>query len=212
MNILLTGGSGQLGTELQKLREYYAPSHKEFNLINLSQLKEVLGFVRPELIVHVAAYTQTALPEKDPKEAIKCYQVNVEGTRNLVEAADCPIIFISTESAVAPYNFYILTKMLAETAIKMHDKYKIIRTSFRENPFEYPKAATDMLTIADTVEKIAKLIDKSVDLPCENNTIYVGTGVKTVYELAKQTRPDVIPESRENISPILPSMEELLNI
>lgn len=212
MKILLTGGSGQLGKELLKLRKYLAPSHSEMDIVKEESVKKYLATHKPDLIVHAAAYTNTGLPEKDSQAAAECYQVNVLGTRNVVKYAEAPIIFISSESVLEPHNFYVLTKIQAEREVMQHDHYKIIRTSFRCNPFEYDKAATDMLTLADSVEKIAPLIDKSVDLPCENNIVYVGTGVKTVYDLAKQTRPDVTPVTRKDLAASLPAMHSLLNI
>jgi dTDP-4-dehydrorhamnose reductase len=212
MKILLTGGSGQLGQELLKLRKYLAPTHAEMDITDESSVKKYLAKHKPDLIVHAAAYTNTGLPERDGAAAAECYRVNVLGTRNIVANANVPIVFISSESVLEPHNFYVLTKIQAEREVMRHDHYKIVRTSFRANPFEYDKAATDMLTLADVVEKIAPLIDKTVDLPCENNIVYIGTGVKTVYDLAKQTRPDVLPVTRDDLQANLPAMHSLLNI
>lgn len=212
MKILLTGGSGQLGQELLRLRKFLAPSHEVMDITNVDSIKKYLSKYKPDLIVHAAAYTNTSLPERDAAAAAECYRVNVIGTRNLVSQAACPIIFISSESVLEPHNFYVLTKIQAEKEIAKHDRYKIVRTSFRCNPFEYNKAAVDMLTLADVVEKIAPLINKTVDLPCENNIVYVGTGVKTVYDLAKQTRPDVQAVTRNDLQADLPAMHSLLNI
>jgi dTDP-4-dehydrorhamnose reductase len=212
MKILLTGGSGQLGQELLKLRKYLAPTHQEMDITSEESVKKYLAKHKPDLIVHAAAYTNTSLPERDAAAAAECYRVNVLGTRTMVTYAKAPIVFISSESVLEPHNFYVLTKIQAEREVMRHDRYKIIRTSFRANPFEYDKAAVDMLTLADVVEKIAPLIDKTIDLPCENNIVYVGTGVKTVYDLAKQTRPDVMPVTRDDLKANLPAMHSLLNI
>lgn len=212
MKILLTGGSGQLGKELLKLRKYLAPTHKQMDITDEASVRDYLAKNQPDLIVHAAAYTNTGLPEKDPVAAAECYRVNVLGTRNIVKYATCPVAFISSESVLEPHNFYVLTKIMAEREITQAEHFKIIRTSFRCDPFEYDKAATDMLTLADTVEKIAPLINKAIVLPCENNIVYVGTGVKTVYDLAKQTRPDVMPVTRKDLQASLPAMQSLLNI
>lgn len=213
MNILLTGGSGQLGQELQKHRGYLAPSRQEMDITDPDSVAKYLGRHAIDLIVHAAAYTDTLKPDNDAKEAVKCWRTNVLGTRNLVQQATCPIIYISTESAVEPYNFYILTKMQGEHEVRQHKHgFSIIRTSFRDDPFEYPKAPTDMYTIADTVPKIAELIDAEVDKPVENLLRYVGTGCKTVYELARKSRPDVVGLPRAEIFPRLPAMEELLDV
>lgn len=211
--ILLTGGSGQLGQELQKLRSYLAPKREEMELTDPDSVAKYLGRHQPDLIVHAAAYTDTLKPDNDAEEAIKCWRTNVLGTRNLVNQAQCPIIYISTESAVEPYNFYILTKIQGENEVKLHKPgFMVLRTSFRDDPFEYAKAPTDMYTIADTVPKIAELIEQEIKKPLNGVTKYVGTGVKTVYELARETRPDVEGLTRAEIFPRLPAMEELLDV
>lgn len=213
MKVLLTGGSGQLGQELLRHRDYLAPTHAEMDLTDPDQVAKYLGKHNPDLILHAAAYTDTLKPDNDPKEAAKCFEVNVLGTRNLVRQAACPIIFVSTESALEPYNFYILTKVQAEHEIRLHKYgYVILRTSFRDDPFEYPKAPTDMYTIADTVGRIAALVDSEVDRPIDDSMRYVGTGCKTVYELAKQTRPDVVGLPRAEIFPRLPEMKGLKDV
>lgn len=210
--ILLTGGSGQLGTELQKLRKYYAPSHENMDLTDFEAVQRLLLKKKPTCILHAAAYTKVQLPEQYPEEAHECYMTNVVGTRNLVKAADCPIIFISTETVLHPYNFYAITKLQAENEVKKAKEYTIIRTSFREIPFEYPKAPTDMYTIGDYAPVIARLIDKSLSAPIENKTIYVGTGVKTMYELAIRSRLDVEPIQIKDIPQSIAPMTELLNV
>lgn len=214
MNILLTGGSGQLGQVLQKQRKYIAPSHQDMDITDPDSILRYIGKNSIDLIVHSAAYTETLKPDNDPEEAVKCFKVNVLGTRNLVAQASCPIVYISTESAVEPYNFYILTKIQGEHEVRLNQHGShIIRTSFRYDPFEYPKAPTDMLTIGDTVGKIAPLIDAAIDgLPMDGGITYIGTGVRTVYELARETRPDVIGLPRAEIFARLPAMEGLRDV
>ncbi len=213
MNILLTGGTGQLGQELQKHRSYLAPSHKELDIVDPDSVAKYFGKNVIDLIIHSAAYTDTLKPDNNAEEAVKCWRTNVIGTRNFVAQATCPIIYISTESAIEPYNFYILTKMQGEQEVKLHKYgYTIIRTSFRSDPFEYPRAPIDMYTIAGTVADIAPIIDQEVNVAPTNTTIYRGMKVKTVYELAKETRPDVIGLPRADIFNRLPECRGLLDV
>lgn len=214
MKVLLTGGSGQLGSELQKLRNYWAPSHERMDITDeQSVFWELSAAIKPDLILHAAAYTNTSAPDTHPQAASQCFRTNVLGTRYIVNQAQCPIIFISTETAIEPYNFYALTKVQAELEIRRHKyPYVIVRTSFRDDPFEYPQAATDMYTIADTVPRIASLINELIDRPITNTLAYVGTGCKTMYELARQTRPDVVGLPRAEIDSRLPEMRGLLYV
>jgi dTDP-4-dehydrorhamnose reductase len=212
-NIILTGGTGQLGTELKKLRQFLTPSRLEMDIVLEDSVNNYLTRNEYSLIVHAAAYTNVRLPETDPQEAFLCYSTNVLGTRNIVKYAKSPIIFISTETVLDPYNFYNLSKLQAEKEIKKSKfGFSILRTSFREDPFEYEIAPEDMLTIGDSVSVIANLINKFCDMPVANEIIYVGTGVKTMYELATKTRKNVIKCKISDLPFELSHMYELLNV
>ena len=66
----------------------------------------------------------------------------------------------------------------------------MIRTSFKPKPFPYDEAYTDILTCADYIDNIAAFIIQLINE--ERIGIYnVGTEPKTIYTLAKQTKPDV---------------------
>lgn len=206
--ILLTGGSGLLGKELQKHRTYLAPSHTEMDITNLKDVKSFISRHKPSLIVHAAAYTDVSKADKEAEDMVKCYITNVIGTRNIVKAAvNIPIIYISTEYVLEPVNFYSLTKLQGEKELERTKKYHIIRTTFKPRPFEHPGACTDMWTIGDYVDVIALLIDKFIEKP-RGKIVYIGTGKKTVYELAKRSNPKVKPITRDQIGVRLPSLKE----
>src|SRR5690349_1178524 len=118
---LLTGGTGRLGIELQKLRKFDAPSSKELNL-----LESIVG-KNYDLVLHAAAYTSVDKAETDVEE---CMRVNVGGTAKLAYAyKDKPFVFISSEHAFHPVNMYSASKFAAEEAIKaICQHYLIIRT------------------------------------------------------------------------------------
>ncbi|OGI76071.1 hypothetical protein A3D36_02555 [Candidatus Nomurabacteria bacterium RIFCSPHIGHO2_02_FULL_36_29] len=205
--ILLTGGSGILGTELQKHRKYIVPSHNEMDITDFNFVKLFFNKHKPPLIIHAAAYTDVSKPDKEPEEMAKCYLANVIGTRNIVNAAgSIPIIYISTEYVLEPVNFYALTKLQGEKEVERAKNYYIIRTTFKPRPFEHPRACTDVWTIGDYVDVIASLIDKFIENP-KGKIVYIGTGKKTVYELAKKTRPDVKPIKRKDVEVRLPSLK-----
>lgn len=194
MIYLLTGGSGQLGTELQKQYSFYAPNSHVFNIINPNKDWLVKNCPQIEGILHCAADTQNNKIQTDLDQAISATITNVLGTANMAKLANelnVPLFHISTETCIDPYNTYAKTKLLAEDMARFANKHVIIRTSFRDNPFEYLKAPTDMWTIGDNLDIIAKLIIDRLSRKYSNKLEYIGTPAKTMYDLAKKTRPDV---------------------
>jgi len=158
--IFITGANGLLG---QKLVEQLAQKG-EFEVIasgkgacrltgsgykyislditDPSQVNQVLGEIKPEIILHGAAITNVDVCELN-QEA--CYEVNVKATEYLVEAGErchSHFIYVSTdfifsgetgpldESAVpSPVNFYGQTKLEAEQYVMNHStKWAIART------------------------------------------------------------------------------------
>lgn len=195
--ILLTGSSGLLGRHLKINAE--RPSHEKLDVTNF-----VISDTQYDLIIHAAAYTNVQEAENDKG---KCYQVNVTGTLNLITAfPETPIVYISSEYARNPVNFYSLTKQMAEELLMYRGKCLIIRTLFKPNPWPFEKAFTDQYTEGDYVDVIAPLIDKEIRHwgRTGKSLVYVGTGRKTIYELARKTKPDVIPNSIKDMKVSIP--------
>lgn len=203
MKIFLTGGNGLLGKEIQKNIDVYAPSHNEFNISNFSNLLTIVGDLSEyDLIIHAAAYTQVEQAEIKRQE---CFETNIIGTMNMLEAfKKVPFVFISSEYAKNPCNFYALTKRMGEQLVETHPHHLIIRTVFKSRPWKYPKAFIDQYTQGDYVDVIAPLILQNiVNWDLQSKTIYIGTGRKTIYELAQQTRT-VEPISVHDVAVKLP--------
>ncbi len=189
--ILITGGTGKLATELKKHLPGDYLSKKDFDFTKSITLRK-----KYDLILHVGAYTNVRKAEFEDQK--KCFMVNVYGTFNLVEYyKDTPFIFISTEYAHNPIGVYALTKKLGEEIVKTHPRHLILRTLFKPNPFPFPKAYIDQYTQGDYIDVIAKLLVKKIKEwnKKANKLEYLGTGRKTMFELAKRTRPDVKPNS-----------------
>lgn len=184
--ILLTGGSGLLGTELKKYLEVTAPKHKDMDILKPETYIEN----HFDMIIHCAAYTDVVKAEKEDKSI--CYNTNVLATKYLCEFYRfSKFVYISSEYAMNPVNWYSWTKKFGEDIVKeTHPKYLIVRTLFKPRPFEHPKACIDQWTHGDYIDVIAPMIVANL---YKDNTIHIGTGRKTTYELAKQTKPDIIP-------------------
>ena len=69
--ILLTGGTGQVGYELQnylkELGDIWAPEREEFNLIEPEALRSKIRSFKPNLIVNAAAFTAVESAESELK-------------------------------------------------------------------------------------------------------------------------------------------------
>ena len=182
MKILLTGGTGRLGRLLQKDMELFAPSHEDLDITKELYPMDV------DLIIHAAAYTNVARAEV---EKSKCLEINTFGTFNLLKSyPQVPFVYISTEYAKHPINTYAKSKLMGEMLVKeLSDNYLIIRTLFKENPFPYPQAFVDQYTQGDYIDLIEPMIVGAINAwDGKSRTVYIGTGRKTIYELASQTR------------------------
>lgn len=219
--LLLTGGSGRLGTELRALlSEVIAPSSAEMNLTDAAQVREVVEHVRPEVIVHAAAYTNVGGAEK---ERTACWNTNVLGTRHIAAAANAvgaKLVHISTDYVFSGEeggyregdtpgpvaNYYALTKLMAEEAARAAQRHLIIRTSFRPREFAYPVAFSDVFTGQDYVDIIAPEVALAVRhaLDIEDEVLHIVTERKSVYELARRRKPDVKEGTRAQAGVTLP--------
>ena len=190
--ILLTGGSGKLGMEIQKHLKCHAPSHGELDIM-APKFKED----KYDVVIHCAAFTDVDEADKKSEEV---FNINVGGTLNLLfEYGLTPFVYISSEYAKNPCNMYSASKYAGELAVKcLAERYLIIRTLFKPTPWTYEFAWEDQWTEGDYVNVIAPLIVSEIKKwynQKESKMMYIGTGRKTMYELAKRTKPDVKPIS-----------------
>jgi UDP-N-acetylglucosamine 4,6-dehydratase len=136
--IFVTGGTGSWGHELirqllpQNPQEVVIFSRSESAQVAMSReyedprLSFVIGDIRDkdalvaacrgvDYIIHLAALKHVPVCEDQPYEALK---TNVIGTQNVIEAAIAnnvdKAIYISTDKAANPSNFYGMTKAIGE--------------------------------------------------------------------------------------------------
>ena len=183
--ILLTGGSGLLGRELQKYLPCEAPSHKDLDITK----PETITKYNPDIVVHCAGYTDVARAEEEKRE---CFGINVTGTYNMANLFRGQyFVYISSEYAVRPVNYYSYTKQWGEQIVRTYcPNHLIIRTLFKKNPYPYEYAFFDQYSGGDYVDIIAPIIAKCI-LGNEKGTIFVGTGRKSMFQLARRTVPDI---------------------
>lgn len=179
MKYLITGAQGQLGhdiiNELKKRNEhdYYAPNIEEMDITNKERVSELIIKYNPDIIFHCAAYTAVDKAEEN-KEL--CYDVNVNGTKHIVEAArkcNAKVVYISTdyvfdgtkegiylpEDKTNPVNYYGYTKLCGEEEVKLLEDYLIVRISwvFGINGNNFIKT---MLRLAETKKELSVVSDQ----------------------------------------------------
>lgn len=220
-HILLTGGSGKLGSAIRKLTPLplQSPSHEELDIISLDSLKAFFSGHSIDAVIHCAALARMGECEKDPLKAI---QVNIQGTANLVSAIlkkekevgkKIKLIHISTDGVypgvrgnysekdeTIPYNIYGWTKLGAECAVKTLSHYCIIRSSFFDpHHISYDKSATDVFSSRVTVDYLANAVLKLLDHSFIG-VMNVGSERMSDYHRYKEFKPSLEPCIFEDIS------------
>lgn len=155
MKILLTGKTGQVGYELERslqgLGTVGALDRSQMDMTNLSQVRDVVREVKPDLIVNPAAYTAVDKAESEPELAMR---INGEAPGIMAEEArklGAAMIHYSTDyvfdgtkrspqgdlvpytedDAPNPINVYGKTKLAGEQAIVASGcAHLILRTSW----------------------------------------------------------------------------------
>ena len=179
MNILITGGSGQLGRELlQEVQisgiEVLAPSHQQMDITDIEQVKKFINRHQPSCVVNAAAYTQVDNAEIDESLA---FAVNKNGCTNLAQVCarnQIPLIHVSTDyvfdgqkrepylesDPISPVGIYGRSKAAGETEIRSKLKFHIIlRTSWLYGVYGQNFVKT-MLKLAATKKNIRVVSDQ----------------------------------------------------
>lgn len=148
MDILITGGQGQLGKALERK---LSPAHtvislgkEELDISNKEAVEEIISFYKPNVVIHAAAFTAVDDCEREYKKA---FEVNGLGARYVTEAANqvnARMFYISSDyvfdgnqqtpyregDVPNPQSIYGMSKWLGEKLVLQFQKGTVIRTSW----------------------------------------------------------------------------------
>lgn len=219
-NEVLIIGRGRLGTELHKQSGWPCATHRAKNLIDLTDRNNIyntLSYLKHnkdlKIVINAAANTNTLATEKED-----LFDVNIKGVYDLVDVCKMnylKLVHISTDYIYANTpspsseedvpstipTWYCYSKLVSDGIVQAglaKHLYLIIRTSFKEKPFQYKEAWSNIICNTDYTDVIASKIITLINNGAQG--IYnVGSESKTIYDLAKQTKKDVLPVYNKNI-------------
>ena len=185
--VLVTGSQGMLGRALMESlshREVTSygvdlrdPDHR-LDITKKDEVSDLINRLRPDVVIHTAAYTDVDGCERDPDRA---YRVNSEGTKNLAAACKSSgvfLVYISTDfvfdgKKTAPYteedlpkpvNIYGESKLRGENFVKeILSHYLIIRTSWLFG--EGGKNFVDTILANAAIDKKLKVVSDQCGSP-----------------------------------------------
>lgn len=185
MKVLITGGSGLLGSKLAEvlIRSNYhvytgflkhIPTLGEKVRVDITDndsVDQVFDKIRPDVVVHAAALTNVDKCELDQELA---YRTNVLGTRNIVRNSkkySAFLVYVSTDYVFDgkkglysegdepnPINYYGYTKLLGEQEVKENlDEFCIVRPSVIFGAITATGKTNFVLWVIDRLSKHEKI-------------------------------------------------------
>ena len=223
--ILVTGGNGQLGYDVVKeLKnrgiDCIGSVRSDFDITNYEETEKYILNIKPECIIHCAAYTNVNKAE-DEREL--CYKVNVDGTENIAKICsklNAKMIYVSTDyvfdgtkdgeyevdDTPNPLSVYGKSKYEGELKVKNNlEKYFIVRTSwvFGSHGNNFVK----------TMLKLGKE-KESIDVVCDQigSPTYTVDLAKLLCDMALSDKYGVYHASNEGFCSWAEFAEEIMKI
>ena len=177
MRVLVTGAGGQVGRELARLApslgvDVVGMTRADLDVTDARAVRQRVAEVRPDAVVHAAAYTAVDRAEADAEAA---FAVNRDGAGHLAgAAAGLPFVHLSTDyvfdgtkggpylpdDPVAPLGVYGASKAAGEVAVReAHPGAVVLRTAWVFGP--YPgNFVTTMLRLAAERDRLRVVADQ----------------------------------------------------
>lgn len=204
LNVLVLG-DGLLGSEIVKISGWDFISRRKdgIDISNINTFKSKLN--EYDIILNCIAHTDTYSNDRQKHWDINYRFVHSlllycnENKKKLVHisthyiyanSSTCPS---ENDVPVHQNSWYAYTKNLGDALVQLlSNNYLCIRCMHKPKPFPYDSAWIDQVGNFDYVDVIAKQIIELVNLDSKG-VFNVGTGLKSMYDLAKQTNKNVQP-------------------
>lgn len=176
MRIIVTGANGMLGTALlpvlQQRHQVCGIDIQDCDIRDSHAISALLRERRPEMVIHLAAYTNVDACETNPELT---EQINSIGTQNIAGACaelDAAMLYVSTDyvfdgtkagayledDVPNPMSAYGRSKLLGEQHVQaLLKRYFVARTSWLYGP-NGKNFVTTILKIAQQ-EKVLRVVD-----------------------------------------------------
>lgn len=204
MDNILVLGNGQLGQELTNQLKCDVIS-RSVDKIDIRYINQWLHLIKSsyDTIINCIAYTNTYGTDME-----LAWDVNLKALNDLIDICNDTnkkLVHISTDYIYAnsksvaseldvPVHiptWYGYTKLVGDALVQLRsNNYLICRLSHKPNPFPYQEAWVDVKTNCDSVDIISDLIIKLIKKNA-TGVFNVGTGIKTIYELALKTNTNI---------------------
>ena len=197
--IIVTGGNGRFGKELQKVKSKYKFTFldkKKLDIQSTTSIQKNINKFKPDCVLHLAGLSRPmSIHENKLKKSI---DLNIIGTANLVKSCsekNIKLIFFSTsyvypgkkgnykeDDALLPWNNYGWSKLGAEASVQMYKNSLIIRACMTERPFIHKSAFSDVISNFIFHDQFVKLFLKVID---KKGVINIGGKSQTIFSFAR---------------------------
>jgi len=204
MKVLILGGNGVLGTELQKCGDVIALGRSECNVMDSDSVFDAVMSHNADIVINCAAVIDNRVIETISTHAVSVNIIGAANVSNVCNSLGIRYVYISTDylyhgdrgnyketDPIKPFNLYAWTKLGGECSAVAVQNHLIIRTSFGSDVFPYKQAFVDKWSSKDYVSVIAPMIYEAAISPI-TGVLNIGTERKTLYDYAKR-KNDVEP-------------------
>lgn len=213
--ILITGGAGRLATALgatldAQNHHVFTPSKFVCNITRLGHL-DLVAKTKPDIIVNCAGILPP-LAESEPDLANSVNHLGAKFLARMCYKHGIQLVHISTDAVFsgdfAPYdetrtpnpiNNYGVSKFKGERAVSAECPALILRPAFRhDGPWPYTHAFTDAYRSNVWLSQLLPDMVAAILMPDLTGILHMGGPRRSVYDMAKEALPGVLPGKLED--------------